>query len=335
MEVLWMRDLADADSRAYDSFVRHSRGGHPSQTRSWAKIAGAGARVTSDLVLVRDEGRLVGTALVLRAALAGARLPWAWIERGPVVESPEHIERVGQAIAHAARDRGIARLRVMPYWTNGDALRAEAALRRAGFRDVQQAAGAHATTLRIALCDDRDTDLLTGPARQPARWRANQALRAGARARRGTDADWDRFRSLHSAMMRGQGKRERPASWWGALRSLASDEARGALFTCEHASRVVGACLVLRHERLCIYAWGASIPDRLPFSKTVLPLVEAMRWAREVGCEIFDLGGVPLDGDRDRKRNAIATFKYDFGRSRIQLVREHGIWLVSRPKALA
>jgi lipid II:glycine glycyltransferase (peptidoglycan interpeptide bridge formation enzyme) len=333
MEVLWTRDLSGADARDYDAFVLDSVGGHPCQTRSWAKVACAGARATTELVLVRDGGRLVGTALVLRAAMAGTRLPWARIERGPVVGRPDDIDRVAPALAQAARDHGIARLRVMPYWAHADALRAEAALRSAGFRDVQQAAGAHAATLRIELGSDRSSDLLAGPARQRARWRANQAIRAGARARRATDADWDRFQSLHSAMLRDQGKRARPGSWWRALRTFASDGDRAAMFACEHAGRVVAACLVVRHGRQCVYAWGASVPERLPFSKTALPLVEAMLWARDFGCEIFDLGGVPLEGDRDRKRNAIAMFKYDFGEGRVPLVREHGIWLVMRPKS--
>ena len=82
----------------------------------------------------------------------------------------------------------------------------------------------------------------------------------------------------------------------------------------------------MRHGALATYAWGASVPEKLPFSKAIPALVAAIRWARDVGCATFDLGGIPLDGDSDPKRNAIATFKYDFDKQRVRLVREHSGW---------
>jgi lipid II:glycine glycyltransferase (peptidoglycan interpeptide bridge formation enzyme) len=51
-----------------------------------------------------------------------------------------------------------------------------------------------------------------------------------------------------------------------------------------------------------------------------------MRWARDAGCARFDLGGVPLEDDRDPKRNAIARFKHVFDPERVRLVREHAGW---------
>jgi lipid II:glycine glycyltransferase (peptidoglycan interpeptide bridge formation enzyme) len=126
--------------------------------------------------------------------------------------------------------------------------------------------------------------------------------------------------------MRAQGKRDRPDRWWDAVRRFVSDDARGAFFACEYDGQTIAAAVVLRHGGLATYAWGASVPDKLPFSKAIPALVAAIRWAKGVGCHTFDLGGVPLEGDRDPKRAAIATFKYDFDRTRVRLVREHAGW---------
>jgi lipid II:glycine glycyltransferase (peptidoglycan interpeptide bridge formation enzyme) len=131
---------------------------------------------------------------------------------------------------------------------------------------------------------------------------------------------------MHAGLMRAQGKRDRPARWWDAVRRFVSDDSRGALFACDHAGRTVAAAVVLRHGGLVTYAWGASVPDKLPFSKAVPALVAAIRWARDAGCHTFDLGGIPLEGDLDPKRAAIATFKHDFDRTPVRLVREHAGW---------
>jgi hypothetical protein len=217
----------------------------------------------------------------------------------------------------------------MPYWSGPQAATAEEHLRRAGFRDVQTFSGPHALTLRLDLAGG---DVWAGPARQQARWRSRQAERAGASARRGGTADWPQVRALHAAAMAAQGQRDRPRGWWAALERHVSREDRGGLFVGEWSSRLVSAAVVLRHGPRATYAFGASIPDHLPFSKTILPLVRAVRWAREAGCATFDLGGVPLAGDDDPKRNAIAAFKFDFDRTPVPLVRQHAAttWRVAR-----
>ena len=310
----------------YDAFVLGAAAGHASQTRPWAEVARAGAHVSTCFAVVRSEGRVVGSALVLRPVALGIALPWAWVERGPVVADVASLAEVTRALGGALRRRGVVRLRVMPYWADDDAARAEGLLRSIGLHDVQTADGPHACTLRLGLGGAADADLFAGKRKEQVRWRARQAEKAGAIARRGEDRDWGRMREMHRGLMRGQGKRDRPDAWWDAVRRFVSDDARGAFFACDHDGRTIAAAVVLRHGGLATYAWGASVPDKLPFSKAIPALVAAIRWAHDVGCHTFDLGGVPLEGDRDPKRAAIATFKYDFDKTPVRLVREHAGW---------
>lgn len=317
--------LSDADAREYDRFVLASPAGHAAQTRAWLDIARAGAHVGASLALFRQGGSVIGAALVLRPVVLGLPLPWAWSERGPVVADVGSLGEVTRALIRALRRRGVARLRVMPYWSGPDVERAESVLRSAGLHPVQTPDGPHASTLRVAL-DGSAADLFGGKSKEQVRWRSRQAEKAGARARRGGARDWERLRELHRALMKGQGRRDKPDRWWNAVRSFASDDARGALFACDYEGRTIAACVVLRHGALATYAWGASVPDKLPFSKAILALVAGIRWARETGATTFDLGGIPEENDHDPKRAAIATFKHDFDRKRVRLVREHACW---------
>ena len=310
----------------YDAFVLASPAGHALQTRAWAEVARAGAHVRTGFAMVRDAGRVVGCALVLRPVALGIGLPWAWVERGPVVADLASLGDVTRALARALRRRGVARLRVMPYWAGDDAARAEGLLRSVGLTDVQTADGPHACTLRLDLRGASDASLFAGKSKEQVRWRARQAAQAGAIARPGEDRDWERLREMHRGLMQAQGKRDRPGPWWDAVRRFVSDDARGAFFACDHDGRTIAAAVVLRHGGLATYSWGASVPDKLPFSKAIPALVAAVRWARDVGCHTFDLGGIPLEGDRDPKRAAIATLKHDFDKTRVRLVREHAGW---------
>jgi hypothetical protein len=323
-------ELDTDDARAYDAFVLASPAGHAAQTRAWAEVARAGAGVSTYFALVRDGERVVGAAMVQRPSVGGIGLPWAWVERGPVVGDVGHLGGVTLAIVRSLRRRTVLRMRVMPYLAGEQALAAEEQLRSLGFRDVQSPDGAHASTLRLAIGGKSDAELFSGKRREQVRNRIHQAERAGAVGRAGNRGDWAKLRSMHETMMRGQGRRGKSARWWGALERFVGDATRGAIFACDFEARVVAACVVVRHGELATYAWGASVGERLPFTKAIPPLVAAIRWARDAGCTTFDLGGIPLEDDRDPKRNAIAMFKLDFDKSRIRLVREHSGWTWGR-----
>ena len=117
LSLIWTRHLTERDGRDFDAFVERAPVGHFAQTRRWAPVACAGRPFRSSYAVVRDgAGEVVGAAHVLRAQIAGLPLPYAVIERGPVVADAAMFGPVLSRLTRAARWRGIARLAVMPYW---------------------------------------------------------------------------------------------------------------------------------------------------------------------------------------------------------------------------
>jgi lipid II:glycine glycyltransferase (peptidoglycan interpeptide bridge formation enzyme) len=277
-------------------------------------------------VLARDRGRIVGAALVLRPHLRGLPLPAALVERGPVTHDPDDVERVAEALAQAARRRGIARVQLMPYWAGEDAARVEALLVRARFRRVQAFDGAHAMTLRMDIAG-KDDAILAGKEKEQLRRKLRQAEKAGAVVRQGGVDDVGKLEQLFGELMRAQGRSGKPRVFFERLASeiLASGE-RGALFVCTHEAETIAAIFASRHGPLATFVMGATSSAPRPFSKMVLPMFAAVKWARDAGCATFDLGGVPMDGDADEKRASIAQFKFDFAKTKVPLVREHVRW---------
>ena len=52
-------------------------------------------------------------------------------------------------------------------------------------------------------------------------------------------------------------------------------------------------------------------------------MTEAILWARAAGAHTFDLGGLVMKGDPDRKRASISDFKLSYTRTEVDLVDEH------------
>ena len=342
LRLIWRRCLPAGDARDYDAFVDGAPSGHFAQARHWAPLARAGRPYGSSYAIVRDATeRVVGAAHILRAQIAGLPLPYAVIERGPVVADPAMFGPVVSRLARAARWRGIARLAVMPYWdlTSGAAVRTT--LDGQGWRSVQKMSGAHAATLRLALggahagaAADEDLDasaaldaIFAGSEFRKLRQQYRYAERAGARARRGTAADLPRFVALYRDLMREQGLHAKSDAWFDALAALdfGANGSVGLFFT-EHENATVAGALTIRHGRLVTLYLSASSRAPRKFSKMVTCLVAAVAWAHRIGCD-FDLGGVPMTVDTDEKRLSIAQFKRDFSTARFDLIGEHARWL--------
>lgn len=321
--MVFARALAERDAEDYEAFVARARGGHYSQTQAWARSFGKTLWRTPWFFLARERGAVVGAAVVLvpRARVVGLS------ERGPVVDATEALAGVLSGLAAASRAHGIFRLGVMPYWAGDDAVRAEEALRGAGFRDVQTPDGAHAASLRWPLDTPSEDALLEGPSRKKLRHELRHAERSGVRVRSAGVSDTPNLVALDDALARAQGRRPRGAEWFARMHAyLAAGASRGALFLAEQDDAPLAWVLVLRHGELAVYVAGASDPAPRPFSKMAQAVFAAACWARKEGARSFNLGGVPMDGDSDAKRAAIARFKHDFTKDRVRLVRAHARW---------
>lgn len=318
--------LSVEDAEDFDRFAAAARGGHYTQTRAWADVAIAGRPLKQKYFLARDGRKVIGCGVLLqpRAAFLGA--PVLRLERGPVCDDPERVAEVSRALCRAARLRGVGRVQVMPYWSGDDVEPVERALRDVRFRSVQELDGAHACTLRLAIGGKKDADILAGGERRKLRSELKQAEQKGARVRRGTSADVATFARLHADLMGRQGRGTKPAEFYERLAERVGPDGPASLFLCEHEGDAVAAVLVVQHAKQSTFVMGASDASRRPFTKMAPALMAAIRAARDAGCEVFDLGGVPMPEDQDEKRVNIARFKFDFASSPVRLVEEHARW---------
>ena len=329
LETVWTSNLSPVDGAAYDAFVAHARSGHLFQTRAWSNLAGAAIPSKRTYFLARHGAQILGSAVLVRRTLfPGIALPFAKIERGPVCDDPDLLPAVLESLLALSRRRGILHLTVMPYWSGEEKTRVEHLLQEMRFSDVQRHDGSHVRSLRLDLTSLSSDALFEGSAFAKVRHEIRRAERAGARSRRGALSDLKNFRELHENRMRSEGHRVPNLHWYEALADyfVPSDD-RGTMFVSEYRSEVIALVFVARLGPIATFVFGETTPLPLPFSKMIQPLAAAISWAKTSGLRIFDLGGIPMEGDTDRKRASIAEFKRGFSRSEISFVHAHARWL--------
>lgn len=329
LDITWTSKLTDKDAEAFDYFVDTAAFTHYSQTRTWANITASGYPVQPRFFMVRDRGEVIGAAVALRFGWSFLVAPITWLERGPVVNDLTRLPEVIDALVFAARRRGSAWLRVMPY-ADGDArTEIERILAQRGFRDIQKPGATHAYTLRLEVVDRSDDEILAGSERETLRRKIRLAIKAGASVRRLTPDEFDVLIELYGQMMQAQGRRSNPRGWFEAVReAIKTQPDKYVVFACEQEGVTQNATLVVRQGDIATFVMGASRNEKSNFSKAVLPMLEGIKWARENGCRYFDLGGLPVPEDRDEKRTSIARFKYEFSRDIVHLVHAHAKWLL-------
>lgn len=321
LEIAYGTALSERDGADFDTFVDRARAGAYPQARAWAPVAVAGRRFAVRYFLARRDGKVVGAALVLRPRAVGPLVaPASIVERGPVVDDIADLPDVLRAL----RRRVPGRVQVMPYFADDQAREVEALLARERFRVVHEFSSAHARSLRVDLTPK---DLFAGKTGESLRRKIRQAEKAGATARRGTASDLAALERLYADLMRGQERSDKPRVYWDALGAMVERDERGAVFVAEHEGEAISALFVARHGPIATFVIGASGQQEKSFSKMVPSMTAAIRWAKDVGCTLFDMGGIPMEGDTDPKRTSIAQFKMDFAKTPVSLVREHARWL--------
>jgi lipid II:glycine glycyltransferase (peptidoglycan interpeptide bridge formation enzyme) len=326
MKIVLASELSETDAALYDAFTTNAANAHYSQARAWAEVADAGKSVQSAYFLAKVEGAVVGAARIQRPRLGPVMLPAAVIERGPIAESPQILERILPLLVAELRSRAVARITVMPYFAGEQKKIAEEILRELRFRNVQKADGAHVRTLRVDLRNKKHEEIFAGGERESLRRKLRDAEKAGVRVRAGNATDVRILQKLHDRMMLAQGKSKKTSRYFEALAELVGAHDRGAIFVAEHEQTSVAALVVFAHGPLATFVIGATSQPALRFSKMASAMAEAIRWAHARGCHFFDLGGIPARNDADPKRASIAQFKSDFSKTSIDLVHEHARW---------
>jgi len=132
---------------------------------------------------------------------------------------------------------------------------------------------------------------------------------------------WDDIESFHKMMLLTGGRDEfgvHSLEYYQRAYDLLYPEQMGELLVAEFDGKPLAALFVARNGNRAYYLYGASTDEERNRMPAYLLQWEAMKWAKSLGCEEYDLWGVP---DEDE-----ANLEANFER------RNDGLWGVYRFK---
>lgn len=285
-------DLAQvaSDPAAWDEAVI-SGGGHMLQSWRWGAFKERSGWRAVRVAVPAVRGAAL--AQVLFRHKAGVSV--GYIPRGPVLsDDPDAAGRLWAEIDRQARRRRALTVIVEPDREFTEASPQGVRL-HSGTPPIQPS-----RTVKIELGDD---EALLAQMHQKTRYNVRLAQRRGVTSRREdcTDASLDSFYGLLEDTSARNEFGIHPRGYYGDFLRLFGDDA--ALLFAEIEGRPVAGVIAAAFGDEAIYMYGASSTKDRAHGAGFYIQYEAMRWARERGCRLYDLWGIPALDPQSTKRD--------------------------------
>jgi lipid II:glycine glycyltransferase (peptidoglycan interpeptide bridge formation enzyme) len=172
---------------------------------------------------------------------------------------------------------------------------------------------------RTLLVDlDATPEVVLSRMKQKTRYNVRLSARKGVTVRPGDESDLPDFYQLMELTAQRDGFGIHSQAYYEAAHRLFVTAGHGRLLLAEHKGLLLAGLVVFASGDTACYMYGASSNEGRNLMPTYALQWEAMLWAQEQGCRVYDLWGVP---DEDE-----STLEAQF------LKRSDGLWGVYRFK---
>ncbi len=325
------RWLKDPERERFNSFLARHPKGHVLQTWEWGEIKSRTGWTPWRLVL-EEEGQTVAEVSVLERSLPLIKIPIFYASRGPVLDLEDQMlfDRLLAEIRMLAHKRGAIFLKLDPDVPSADK-ELEQYLHSRGFRSAETGKGFEGVqpkyVFRLDIAPDEDT--LLGNMHQKTRYNIRVAQKKGVKIRLGTKEDLPEFYKVLKETTERDRFLVRAYSYFEDLYDTLVPAGLGQLFIGEYEGRVVAGTLAFVLGDKAWYIYGASSNSHRNVMPNYLIQWEMIRWAKSLGCTLYDFRGVPGDLDEDNPLYGLFRFKKGFNGEYTEFIGE---WdLVYRP----
>ncbi len=285
----------DADAQ-WDQFVKEHPHGSLLQTAVWARLKSRFGW-TSERVYVKKDGQIVGGAQVLFRGAVWNMVKIAYVPHGPLINwaNSELVELTLNHLDIAAHRNRASILKMEPLLWQDEYIQPDQWSRLCAKHNCITPTDTiqPPRTVRIDLTADEDA-MLKGM-KQKTRYNTRLGPKKGVTVRRGTRHDIPTF----TKMMRVTGQRNQfgvhDPKYYEVAFDLFNQLLPGsvALFIAEYEGEPLAGVMAFAYGRQGSYLYGASNNEHREKMPAYIVQWEAMKWAKEQGCDFYDMWGVP------------------------------------------
>lgn len=299
------------NAREWNEILAGLPNAHLLQSWQWSELKRETGWVPRRLVFER-EGRVVAAASVARRGVPRTPYAVAYCQKGPALDYADAplFRAVLDALARQAREDRCIFLTIDPD-VEWDQREAASTLRSAGYRRAGSQLQAPSTVLVDLHGDDKE--LLK---RMSSTWRryVNKAQRESVAIRAGTIDDIPAFFSFMQYTEVRQGFVIRPMEYFRSAFEQLHGAGIAELFIADVQGTPSAAVFACKLGKRAWYLYGGSLETGLKAHAPYLLQWHTMRWARDAGCETYDMWGAPDDPtDKGDPLAGVYYFKRGFG----------------------
>jgi peptidoglycan pentaglycine glycine transferase (the first glycine) len=175
----------------------------------------------------------------------------------------------------------------------------------------------------VELDLERPADDILAAMKSKTRYNIRLAGRKDVVIRKATPADFPTIAGMYMETADRDDFTIRPAGYYLDAWQTFYDAGLAQPFIAEHESTPLGAVIIVRYGSQAIYMYGASTDIERKRMPNYLLQWEAIRWAKEQGCTVYDFWGAPDEFVESDPLWGVWRFKSGF---QGQVVRHIGAW---------
>lgn len=328
-----LRAVTDAERDEYNSAVSRSPHADLLQSWEWGELKrGTGWKPVR--VVLRDETgttRAAFTLLEKRVPYVGRTFLYS--PRGPGVDyDDEHVvEATFNTIRDIGTERGAAFVKIDP---DVPKPRPEVVDRLGELGYVPARFRPHWGGVQpVAVCRldiTADEDALLASFHRKTRYNIRLAGRRGVTVRVGDRSDLPAFFAVWQETARRQNFSTRGLDHLDELWDFIVDADMGVLLLAEHESRVLAGVIATVFGDKAWYLYGATLSEERHRMPMYLLQWEAIRWAKALGCTMYDFLGVSCHMNPQEPIYGLYRFKSGFNTEYTEFIGEYDLPLQPR-----
>lgn len=318
------RWIDKSEHARFNDFLAKSEKGHVLQSWEWGEIKSRTGWQPWRLV-VEEEGEIVAVVSLLERKIPVVGIPIFYASRGPVLNwrNAELFDLVLEEIRKLAKTRGAIFLKIDPDVPSSNKMLEQYLLAK-GFRSAESGKGFEGVqpkyVFRLDISPDEQT--LLANMQQKTRYNIRLAQKKGVHIRRGTREDLPEFyRVLKETTERDQFL-VRAYSYFEDLYDSLVPAGLGELFIGEYEGNIISGTLAFVIGNKAWYIYGASSNAHRNVMPNYLIQWEMIRWAKSLGCTLYDFRGVPGQLTEDNPLYGLYRFKKGFNGEYTEFIGE-------------
>ncbi|MDP4158780.1 MAG: peptidoglycan bridge formation glycyltransferase FemA/FemB family protein [Bacillota bacterium] len=316
--------IDESQHSRFNNFLAKAGKGHVLQSWEWGEIKSRTGWRPWRLV-VEEEGEIVAVVSLLERKIPVVGIPIFYASRGPVLDlrNVKLFDVVLGEIRKLAKTRGAIFLKIDPDVPSSDK-ELEQYLLAKGFRSAETGKGFEGVqpkyVFRLDISPDEQT--LLANMHQKTRYNIRLAQKKGVQIRRGTRKDLPEFYQVLKETTERDHFLVRAYSYFEDLYDSLVPVGLGELFIAEYEGNIVSGTLAFVIGDKAWYIYGASSNAYRNVMPNYLIQWEMIRWAKSLGCTLYDFRGVPGHLTEDNPLYGLYRFKKGFNGEYTEFIGE-------------